>query len=95
MPRATLAKSLATLQTSRIEDYADHYKMARRVGIAPTSSGFGVLCIACLPPPYLKRGRFFQGSGAQRGIGNPATRMSQLLVGMSGRRVPNGDHDLV
>jgi hypothetical protein len=29
-------------------------KMARRVGIAPTSSGFGGPCIACLPPPYLE-----------------------------------------
>ena len=26
--------------------------MARRVGTAPTSSGFGDPCIACLPPPY-------------------------------------------
>lgn len=30
------------------------YEMARRVGIAPTSSGFGGPCIACLPPPYLE-----------------------------------------
>lgn len=28
--------------------------MARRVGTAPTSSGFGNPCIACLPPPYWK-----------------------------------------
>ena len=28
--------------------------MARRVGIAPTSSGFGGPCIACLPPPCLE-----------------------------------------
>lgn len=28
--------------------------MARRVGIAPTSSGFGGLRIACLPPPYVE-----------------------------------------
>ena len=28
-------------------------KMARRVGIAPTSAGFGGPCIACLPPPFL------------------------------------------
>ncbi len=27
-------------------------KMARRVGNAPTSAGFGGPCIACLPPPY-------------------------------------------
>ena len=30
------------------------YEMARRVGIAPTSSGFGGPCIACLPPPCLE-----------------------------------------
>ena len=29
------------------------YEMARRVGIAPTSAGFGGPCIACLPPPYV------------------------------------------
>ena len=29
------------------------WKMARRVGNAPTFPGFGVLCIACLPPPFL------------------------------------------
>lgn len=28
-------------------------KMARRVGTAPTFPGFGVLRIACLPPPFL------------------------------------------
>ena len=28
-------------------------KMARRVGNAPTSAGFGGPCIACLPPPLL------------------------------------------
>jgi hypothetical protein len=31
------------------------YEMARRVGNAPTFPGFGVLRIACLPPPYETR----------------------------------------
>ena len=30
------------------------YEMARRVGIAPTSAGFGGPCIACLPPQCLE-----------------------------------------
>lgn len=57
MLRAVSMSFGVTVQVASLTIYRrvlDLNKMARRVGTAPTSSGFGDPCIACLPPPYWK-----------------------------------------
>ena len=55
MLRAGFVGTGVTVQSASLAGYRRVlvWKMARRVGIAPTSAGFGGPCIACLPPPFL------------------------------------------